>query len=225
MKGMKGGWVFLAIILAVLAIAGWWRASSSDVRAGGAEANASTLKDTIVSLRSDTEGLHDDLEETKATVARLRTRAERAEANARDMQDCIALATDEDGAGSRTVLFGFIEPGGGRNLMVDEAEWYTGDDADRAAREDGEPEEEVLHDYYIRNDDRSGVTYPVARDAVIVTSTVSRHDIPAPDCMRWTVFQDIHSDPEPWQESLALSPYWLTISDGEVVRIVEQYLS
>ena len=179
--------MFIVVVLASLAVAGWWRASTVDHRADRLEAGASDLRETNAALEVELDSTADDAEESLDTVARLRARAEKAEANARDMQDCVAIATDEDGVGPRTVVFGFIELGEGRTLSFDEAEWFSGEGANRAALEDGaiEQGDVVPNDYYIRNDDRAATSVAVADDVTIVTSTASRYDIPAPRCKSW----------------------------------------
>lgn len=128
--------------------------------------------------------------------------------------------------GPQTVVFGFVNAEVGRAVVVDEAEWYVGAEANGAALEDGkiDPGDSVPNDYYIRNDDASRTSLPVARDAVVITTTADRHNIPAPKCKTWQRFSAAFDAPDPWEESLQRSPYWLTIRSGEVVRLVEQYL-
>ena len=136
--------------------------------------------------------------------------------------------TTEQAAAER---FGYIRSvstaGPAATLAFDEAEFLTGDEAQRAAVEDGAlpPGEPVPNDYYIRNPDKSTRTLLVATDAEI---TARR----CPLCRNgqsgnvddflgsFMKKGQTYADPYRGAESL----YWLTIEDGTVVKIDEQYV-
>jgi hypothetical protein len=81
-----------------------------------------------------------------------------------------STTTQKQAAGEQ---FGYIRSvstaGPAATLTFDEAEFLTGDEAQRAAVEDGAlpPGEPVSNDYYIRNSDKSTRALPIATDAEI----------------------------------------------------------
>jgi len=105
-------------------------------------------------------------------------------------------------------------------LTFDLAEFLTGEAAAQAAAEHGD-ESPPPNDYYIVNDNPKLRTMAVAPDVTIQaidwTNCCELTDVPYTD----------------WAASLlaptdalhgALSQYWLTVADGEIVAIEEQYL-
>ena len=127
--------------------------------------------------------------------------------------------------------FGYIRSvstaGPATTLAFDEAEFLTGKEAQKAAEEDGAvpPGEPVPNDYYIRNLDKSTETYPISNDAAITAKRCPpcRHGKPGelePFLAAFTKTGQTYADPYRGKESL----YWLTIEDGRVVAIDEQYV-
>jgi hypothetical protein len=127
--------------------------------------------------------------------------------------------------------FGYIRSvsaaGPAATLAFDEAEFLTGDEAQRAAVEDGAlpPGEPVSNDYYIRNPDKSTRTLPIATDAEITARRcpLCRNGQPGnvEDFLGSFMRKGrTYADPYRGAESL----YWLTIEDGTVVAIDEQYV-
>src|SRR5262245_64633258 len=127
--------------------------------------------------------------------------------------------------------FGYIRSvstaGPAATLAFDEAEFLTGQEAQRAADEDGliQPGEPVPNDYYIRNPDKSTQTLPIANDAMITAHRCSLcrngqpgnlEDFLASFMKTGQTFED------PYRGAEGL--YWLTIEDGTVVAIDEQYV-
>jgi hypothetical protein len=114
-------------------------------------------------------------------------------------------------------------------LTMDTAEFLSGEEANRAAAEDGviEEGESVENDYYVRNRDETTVDLPIASDVSVTHIHCNggcREDLPG-------TFEDLaasFADPEP--KTLADeyrgsdSQYWVTIEDGEVATIDELYL-
>ena len=122
--------------------------------------------------------------------------------------------------------FGFItsiEANTGR-MVFDLAEFLTGDEANRAAIEDGvlEPGQSIDNDYYIRNRN------PKLRD-LLVAPDVQIILVNWPNCCETTVnglledFAASFAAPTDDYHG-ATSPYWLTIDGGFVTKIEEQYL-
>lgn len=222
----KAGAVAVILLLFGIAVIGWWRVASvsADLKKAHSERDAQQKKATH--LADQIQRMGDELLQIENALARSRRRARKAALQTHTMEDCVGIVADENGVGSRTVVFGFLRLGEGSELLVDEAQWYTGDDANREARHDGVigPRERIPNDYYIRNDDRSRTSLLVAEDVVIVTTTADRHNIPSPKCTTWSQFAAALRDPKPWEASLNHSPYWLTVRSEQVMRIVEQYL-
>ena len=136
--------------------------------------------------------------------------------------------TQKQAAGEQ---FGYIRSvstaGPAATLAFDEAEFLTGDEAQRAAVEDGAlpPGEPVSNDYCIRNPDKSTRTLLVATDAEITARRcpLCRNGRPGnvEDFLGSFMKKgQTYADPYRGAESL----YWLTIEDGTVVTIDEQYV-
>jgi hypothetical protein len=126
--------------------------------------------------------------------------------------------------------FGYIRSvstaGPTATLAFDEAEWLTGEEAQRAAEEDGAvpPGEPVPNDYYVRNPDKATETLPVAADADITARRceLCRKGKPGNVADFLAAFMktgQTYADPYRGADS----QYWLTIEDGTVVAIDEQY--
>ena len=127
--------------------------------------------------------------------------------------------------------FGYIRSvstaGPTATLAFDEADFLTGKEAQQAAEKDGavEPGEAVPNDYYIRNPDKATKTYPIANDARITAKRCSlcRNGKPGelePFLAAFMERGQTYNDPYRGKDSL----YWLTIEDGRVVAIDEQYV-
>jgi hypothetical protein len=112
-------------------------------------------------------------------------------------------------------------------LAFDEAQFLTGADAQKAAEDDGvvAPGEPVPNDYYIRNRDKATRTLRIANDATITAKRCRpcRNGRPGelgPFLASFMEGRQTFADPYRGKYSL----YWLTIEDGEVVAIDEQYV-
>jgi hypothetical protein len=126
--------------------------------------------------------------------------------------------------------FGFIrsvdrstEPA---TLEFDEAEWLTGEAAQKAAVEDGklEPGQPVANDYYIRNPDKATRVLEVDPDTAVTATRCQLcrdgkpgnvTDFLASFSRKGQTYNDDYRGAE--------SQYWLTIEDGRVLAIDEQY--
>jgi len=229
MGGMGGKTILvgaaIALVSAGVAAGGvyWWQRGIVD----DTENRLRSALDAGQEANQEVEVLGGEVGDLELRIDKLRSRSSGEQEATRMMQDCVAQASDEDTAGPKEVVFGYPTFAGDskRELMVDVAEWYSGEDANREALRDGEiePGASVPNDYYIRNDDRGRIMMPVRENTVVVTTTADRHNIPAPKCKTWTAFLRALRHPQPWQASLTDSPYWMTIEDGLLVRMVEQY--
>jgi len=127
--------------------------------------------------------------------------------------------------------FGYIRSvsaaGPAVTLAFDEAAFLTGKEAQRAAEKDGAVEsgEAVPNDYYIWNPDTATKTYPLANDARITAKRcpLCRHGKPGEVGPFLASFMEGRQTyAAPYRGKYAL--YWLTIEDGRVVAIDEQYV-
>lgn len=127
--------------------------------------------------------------------------------------------------------FGYIRSvstaGPAATLAFDEAEWLTGEEAQRAAEEDGKVPagDPVPNDYYIRNPDKSTRTLVIVADAKITARRCALcrdgkdgnlEDFLAAFMKKGLTLADPYRGAE--------SQYWLTIEDDTVVAIDEQYV-
>jgi len=127
--------------------------------------------------------------------------------------------------------FGYIRSvstaGPAATLAFDEAQFLTGDAAQKAAEEDGvvAPAETVPNDYYIRNPEETSQTLRIADDAKITAKRcpLCRHGRDGqlgPFLASFMKGRQTFADPYRGKYSL----YWLTIRDGQVAAIDEQYV-
>lgn len=114
----------------------------------------------------------------------------------------------------------------GAEVAVDVAVWFTGNEANMAARIDGETDVPVPNDYYIRNLDPSTIAVAVS-DSPEVTSVWYDYDSD-PDLENDTISYEellevLGSDDEV-RSQLRTSPWWVTVEDGKIIALDEQYV-
>lgn len=108
------------------------------------------------------------------------------------------------------------------SLRVDVARFLTGDAADRAAAAHGEPTP-VPNGYFIVNDDRAAQTVPVAPSARVryIPENMCCEAQPGTlDGFLAAVEGTAMTD----YPSIATTYWWLTVKDGRIVAIEQQYL-
>jgi hypothetical protein len=127
--------------------------------------------------------------------------------------------------------FGYIRSvstaGPAATLAFDEAQFLTGQAAQKAAEEDGvvAPGETVPNDYYIPNRDQTTQTLRIANDAKITAKRcpLCRHGRDGQlDSFLASFMKGRQTFADPYRGKYSL--YWLTIKDGEVAAIDEQYV-
>lgn len=115
---------------------------------------------------------------------------------------------------------------GQSEIHLDLAVWFGGREADYAALEDGE-ESPRPNGYYIRNDDPLELVLSVA-PAVDVTSVWYHYTTGSDLEPREISFQQfvdaMTGEPSGPQINMLHDPWWVTIVDGEVTAIDEQYV-
>jgi hypothetical protein len=115
--------------------------------------------------------------------------------------------------------FGYVDSASAEVLEFDLACWFSGDAAALAAAEDGE-ESPPPNDYYIRNVNPDLREVPVAADAEVMWLP----NIGGPDLESITYADWIAARYAPGTEDEYKPGVWLTIADGDIVEIEEQYV-
>jgi hypothetical protein len=107
----------------------------------------------------------------------------------------------------------------GKTITFDLIQYLTGDAATRAAAEDGE-ESPPPNDYYIRNVNPRLRTLPVRADASITVNALAAQstgsatkDVPVTLAKLAT-----------WFPSTGTPLFWITVEQGQVAKLAEQYL-
>jgi hypothetical protein len=116
----------------------------------------------------------------------------------------------------------------GRRVTFDLIQFFTGEEAIAAYREDGRADPDDLdppNDYYIRNVNPRLRTLPIRGEAAV--TVVRLGEASGAGSVPWTLAElprhlsERATGPE---GRLSWSPYWLTVEDGVVVALDEQYL-
>jgi hypothetical protein len=112
------------------------------------------------------------------------------------------------------------------SMTFDLLQWFEGDEADQAAADDGEilPGEQVPNDYYVRNVNPQLFTTPYAPGLALSLVDWTNPPEPAPvDFDAW-----VASFTVPWGLGQIYrgddSHYWVTVSDGQISAVEEQFL-
>lgn len=109
-------------------------------------------------------------------------------------------------------------------LVIDVEQWFTDDAATQAAIDDGALPPGagfVPNGYYIRNVDPRWRMLPVASDASVSLVTYPLGSIDEPLVVGFARFDGMF---ERDAHSIRAFPYWITVQDGEVVAIDQQYI-
>ena len=107
-------------------------------------------------------------------------------------------------------------------LIVDLQQWFTDQEAVAAALEDGvHPSEAGINGYYIRNENPRWRIVEVDPAAPVALTTYPHGQIDDPGIVDLPRFASLFTASG---EYLRYSPYWLTVRDGIVTRIEEQFL-
>lgn len=107
-------------------------------------------------------------------------------------------------------------------VHFDPAEMLTGEAAVQAAKARG-AESPPPNDYFLVNDDTEEVEVPAPFDVPAVVQGEDGHGGDPSDLHTiplWELAAAIHEDPQYFDRV----PFWLTLDDGRIVRIEQQYL-
>ena len=109
-------------------------------------------------------------------------------------------------------------------LVIDLEQFFTGPEADAAASEDGvlpPGEQHVPNDFYIRNENPQWRVVPIDPATEVSLVTYPFGQIDAPLVVTLGRFGKLFDSDKNF---IAGFPYWITVSDGVVVAIEEQYI-
>lgn len=168
------------------------------------------------------EGAQERAQEYQQRVERLTEKVDRLEIEA-DLADPGLTPTDAPLADGRHAVF--LDGLDDNSLVFDVIQWLSGDEANAAALEDGAIEEGdvVPNDYYIRNQNPQLRTRAVTADVDVVLSTWDCRNIPDEKPVVFARFVELFNSPGRCAQNLLHNPYWLTIENGVIVAIEEQY--
>ena len=119
-------------------------------------------------------------------------------------------------------------------LDIDLIEWYQGEEAEWAFREDYPDCEErypdigckPLNGYYIRNEDETVYRFSVAEDVIVLMQTFDPYKLVPDEPVSYSDFQSVFSGQQgEFPERFRSIPFWIEFNeDGEIVVIREQYV-
>lgn len=120
----------------------------------------------------------------------------------------------------------------GKNFLdIDYVQWLTGEEAQKAMREDGECPTKgeciVYDDYYIRNQNPLVRTFEVSPDVDIRMQTLDSETTGQIDQNRKISFEKLESVFAPgssYKERYRFTPFIIEISNKKIVKITEQYV-
>lgn len=118
----------------------------------------------------------------------------------------------------------------GARITVDEIQWFEGEEAEKAFQR-YEPEAGIdgpLDGYYIVNDDGALTSYPVAEDVRIIMQIYDRTGEPEDIEIQWNEQVSLPKFLQMFQNTEWIDvrgfPYHITVKDGVIVQIVQQYI-
>lgn len=107
-------------------------------------------------------------------------------------------------------------------LVIDIEQWFTAQEAVDAAIEDGVTVDPGINGYYMRNENLRWRTVVIDPATGVTLTTYPFADPSQPTTITLRVFGELFSSYE--GRLLPLSPYWITVEDGTVVAIEEQFI-
>ena len=214
-------WIVVAIVLALalvsaVTMAAIWRSDARDAeRARDASVREVALLTARVDQLEQQLGTEVPGLEGRLQAARDALREARAEltamvgptlADGRHFVQIVAVGDDQDPP----------------RLIVDEQQWFTDQEAVDAALEDGLPPSAAGEGgFYIRNENPRWRIVEVDPATPVALTTPPHGQIDRPAIVDLPRFATLFTASD---EYINYSPYWLTIRDGVVVRIEEQFV-
>jgi len=212
------GYVGVGVAAALIAGAGVWAYMSAQV--DDAEQSAAQAEETVASLESEVASLTDSLTSAEESLAAVSKAA-------------VATATSETPTASKSGAaatsgkqFCFMRSGTWEGatpeLIVDYAELFTGDEAAAAAAAHGS-ESPPPNDHYIVNDNTKLRTLPANPNMTVKVISASDGMVSGGYAMPFGEWYDVLIGMSS-SNFVKDMPYWITIENGTIVAVEEQFL-
>jgi hypothetical protein len=107
----------------------------------------------------------------------------------------------------------------GRTITFDLIQFFTGEDATKAAAEDNK-ESPPANDYYIRNVNPRLRTLPVAPDAPITVNVLAAQTTGSSTKDLSVTLEKLAG----YFPNSGTPPFWITVAQGQVTKMAQQYL-
>jgi hypothetical protein len=120
--------------------------------------------------------------------------------------------------GRHPVYLKTVDPGR-RTITFDLIQFFSGDAATKAAAEDGE-QSPPDNDYYIRNVNSRLRTLPVAADAPITANTLTAQSSGSATKNVSLTLDELAG----YFPTRGADPFWITVDQGQVTKMAQQYL-
>jgi hypothetical protein len=209
--------VLIAALIGGTAVFAWDRIGDDDGALENAIAQRDAARGQVTTLTDRLDGVQDRLAAAETRATDLEGEVAAADA---------ALAAVVGPALSDGKHFGaFVAVGATQKpprLVIDIEQWFTDQAAVDAAIEDGITADPGINGYYIRNANPRWRMIEIDPAAKVSLSTYPTVDPSDPTVVNLSTFGEYFSSYE--GRLLRLSPYWITVKDGMVVAIEEQFI-
>lgn len=171
------------------------------------------------------EELERDVEDLQAQLDKRKSQLEHQKGAHQKAEDQLASETSTDLEDGRymTNIEAVDAASDPQTLTVDVLQWFTGDEANKAAKQDGY-ETPVPNDYYVRNESKALRTLPVAPGTDGEVLYWHRDMIQDGKTVPLEVFANVMSGGAGWKDINRNGLYWITLDNGEVTRIEVQFV-
>jgi hypothetical protein len=215
-------WVAVLVVLAMVASAGgtylWQHGQVSD-----RQASLSAALDQRDQARTQATALGGRVQDLQAQLREATSKGHDQVAKLQKEVEAIAGPALPDG---RYPAF-LIAVGASQTppkLVFEEIQFFTGDAADQAAKEDGAlppGEQHIPNDVYLRNENPQWRILPIDPTTEVGLTTYPFGTIDGPGMVTLGRFAKLFDKD---RQGIPLFPYWITVKDGTVVAIDEQYM-
>lgn len=195
----------------------WDRIRSDDGALDDAIAQRDAARDQVTTLTDRLDGVQDRLAAAQARATDLE--GEVSAANAGLLAVVGPALPDGKHFGVFVAVGATQKP---PRLVIDIEQWFTDQAAVDAAIEDGNTVDPGINGYYIRNANPRWRMVEIEPAATVSLSTYPTVDPSHPTVVSLSTFGGFFSSYE--GRLLRLSPYWITVKDGMVVSIEEQFI-
>jgi hypothetical protein len=205
-------WIVIAGLISGGVVFAWQRVAAGDQERS--LARVVEQRDAARAALTAQSGRIDDLE---ARLATARARVEAADAEVVSMLG--PMLPDGKHLGKLYAVGASQQP---PRLVIDIEQWFTDQAAVDAAIEDGNTIDPGINGYHIRNESPRWRTIEVDPTAEVSLVTYPYADPEHPRIVSLTRFEELFSSYD--GRLLMYSPFWITVDDGKVTAIAEQFI-